>query len=178
MNLNTEDKFKKLAHHKLKISQGYLFSTKGMSLRCRKVENKKTSFYLTLKSTVAGRCVEIEKIIEERDFNDLWTKCMNKLEKIRYCVYHKNDLWEIDFFKDHNLENYFCLAEFEMEEGMLCPSFIPSFIKDNLLYEVALTDCRFSSKLLADVRYASDIYLDLKESKNEKLQVGKYSSCS
>lgn len=177
LNLETEEKFKKLAHHKAKIYQGYLFTTKGMSLRCRKVENKKTSFYLTLKSTVAGRCVEIENPIDERDFNDLWTRCMNKLEKVRYYVYDKDNLWEVDFFKDHNRENYFCLAEFEMEEGMLRPNFVPDFIKDCLIYEVELTDCRFSSKMLADIRYANDIYKDLKEPKNENLQTSKYVSC-
>lgn len=176
--MEIEDKFKKLAHHKAKISQGYLFASKGISLRCRKVENKKTSFFLTLKSTVAGRCVEVENPLEERDFKDLWTQCMNKLEKIRYFVYDKDNLWEVDFFKDHNRANYFCLAEFEMDEGLLRPNFIPDFIKDNLLYEVDLTDCRFSSKLLADIRYAADMYNNLKETKNEKLQIGKYSSRS
>lgn len=174
LNLDTEDNFRKIAHHKSKIYQGYLFATKGMSLRCRKTENKKTSFCLTLKSTVSGRCVEIENSIEERDFNDLWTQCMNKLEKIRYYVYNKDDLWEVDFFKDHNRDNYFCLAEFEMDEGMLCPKIVPEFIKNELIYEVELTDCRFSSKMLADIRYAKNIYADLK---NEKIQIGKHASC-
>jgi len=178
LNLDTENKFKIIAHHKATISQGYLFATKGISLRCRKVENKKTSFYLTLKSSVGGRCVEIENPIDARDFNDLWTQCMNKLEKIRYFVYDKDKLWEIDFFKDHNHGNYFCLAEFEMEEGMFRPKNIPDFIKEDLLYEVELTDCRFSSKLLADIRYATKIYSDIKDSKNEKLQIGKHTSRS
>jgi CYTH domain-containing protein len=84
---------------------------------------------------------------------------MNKLEKIRYFIPDKKDqVWEVDFFKDHRNKTYFCLAEFEMPEGQLTPDFLPSYIKDNLIYEVALTDCRFASKLLADVRYASDLY--------------------
>jgi len=172
---DTEKKFQKLAENKVLILQGYLFSSKGTSLRLRKMKNK---HYLTLKSSVNGRVVEIENQIDERDFNDLWTQCMNKLEKIRYIVPDKQgQIWEIDFFKDHNEYNYFALAEFEMEEGQLRPKNIPDFIKEDLLYEVELTDCRFSSKLLADIRYATKLYNDIKESKNEKLQIGKYSSC-
>lgn len=171
LDLNTEEKFEKLAESKNPILQGYLFSSKGTSLRLRKMKNK---HYLTLKSTVNGRVVEIENQIDERDFNDLWTQCMNKLEKIRYIVSDKHgQQWEIDFFKDHNGVNYFALAEFEMPEGQLAPLFVPRFIKENLLFEVPLTDCRFASKLLADIRYASDIYKLIKDSHNgTTLQTG------
>lgn len=170
LNLDTEEKFQNLAESKVLILQGYLFFSKGTSLRCRKVKNK---HYLTLKSTVNGRVVEIESQIDERDFNDLWTQCMNKLEKIRYIVPDKqNQIWEIDFFKDHNGINYFALAEFEMPEGQLAPGFMPRFIRENLLFEVPLTDCRFASKLLADIRYASDLYKLVKEFTNEKVQTG------
>jgi CYTH domain-containing protein len=163
LNLNTEDFFRKKSVNKIIIWQGYLFASKGSSLRCRKVESKmKMSFYLTLKSSVNGRVVEIENQIDERDFNDLWTQCMNKLEKFRYIITdNKNNTWEVDFFKDHNLQNYFCLAEFEMPEGQSQPAFLPPFIKDNLIYEVPLTDCKFSSKLLADIRHANKLYKEL-----------------
>lgn len=168
LSLDTEDKFCKLSENKVIILQGYLFSSKGTSLRLRKMKNK---HYLTLKSSVNGRVVEIENQIDERDFNDLWTQCMNKLEKIRYMVSDKFDnVWEVDFFKDHNGTNYFALAEFEMPEGQLSPTYIPKFIRDNLLFEVPLTDCRFASKLLADIRYASDLYRVLRDSTNEKVQ--------
>jgi CYTH domain-containing protein len=168
LDLNTEEKFQKLAESKNPILQGYLFFSKGTSLRCRKTRSK---HYLTLKSTINGRVVEIENQIDERDFNDLWTQCMNKLEKIRYIVPDKQgQIWEVDFFKDHNSVNYFALAEFEMPEGQMAPAFMPRFIRENLLFEVPLTDCRFASKLLADIRYASDIYKLIKESTHEKLQ--------
>jgi CYTH domain-containing protein len=164
----TEEKFAKIAESKILILQGYLFSSKGSSLRCRKAKNK---HYLTLKSNVNNRVVEIEKQIDERDFNDLWTQCMNKLEKLRYNVPDKQgQIWEIDFFKDHTGNNYFCLAELEMPEGQLAPMFMPKFIKEDLLFEVPLTDCRFASKMLADIRYASDLYKLIKESTNEKIQ--------
>src|SRR5581483_11864739 len=127
--------------------------------------------YLTLKSNVNNRVVEIENQIEERDFNDLWTQCMNKLEKIRYVITDKcGQKWEIDFFKDHNGSNYFCLAELEMPEGQKTPLFVPKFIRENLIFEVPLTDCRFASKLLADIRYSNDLYKLFKESTNEKIQ--------
>ena len=165
---STEEKFQKLAESKVLILQGYLFFSKGASLRCRKAKNK---YYLTFKSNVNGRVVEIENQIDERDFNDLWLQCMNKLEKIRYLVPdQQGQIWEIDFFKDHNGINYFCLAELEMPEGQRTPKFMPKFIKENLVFEVPLTDCRFASKLLADIRYASDLYKLIKESTNEKIQ--------
>lgn len=156
LNLNTEDKIRQIAESKISILQGYLFFSKGTSLRCRKAKNK---HYLTLKSNVNGRVVEVENQIEERDFNDLWTQCMNKLEKTRYLVPDKaNQTWEVDYFKDHKGETYFCLAEIEMPEGQASPKLIPNFIKTNLVLEVPLTDCRFASKLLADIRYAHDLY--------------------
>lgn len=164
---DTEDKFRKLAESKAHIMQGYLFFSKGTSLRLRRIKNK---YYLTLKSTVNGRVVEVENQIDERDFNDLWTQCMNKLEKIRYFLSDAhNQIWEVDYFKDHNGNNYFCLAELEMPEDQQKPNYVPIFIRDNLLFEVPLTDCRFASKLLADVRYATDIYKQIKESTNEKV---------
>jgi CYTH domain-containing protein len=167
---DTEERYQKLAESKTWILQGYLFSNKGTSLRLRKMKNK---YYLTLKSNVNGRVVEIENQIDERDFNDLWPQCMNKLEKVRYVVRDKqNQSWEIDFFKDHNGVNYFALAELEMPEGQLAPALVPRFIKENLLFEVPLTDCRFASKLLADVRYANDLYKIIKDSSHETLQVG------
>ena len=166
---DTEEDFKNRAVTKGFIWQGYLFSSKGSSVRLRKLQGcrvSKVTHYLTLKSSVNGRVVEIENTINERDFNDLWTQCMNKLEKIRYVIPDKKEkIWEIDFFKDHNKENYFCLAEFEMPEDQLQPEFMPNWIKDILLYDVPLTDCRFSSKLLADVRYANDIYKELRNGK-------------
>lgn len=168
---DTENYFSKLAEDKLHISQGYLIASRGVSLRFRKSYSnpaKKINYCLTFKYNVAGgRVIEIEKKVEERDFNDLWPQCLNKLHKIRYLVrdMHKQ-LWEIDFFKDHNEQTYFAMAEFEMPEGKLKPDHIPKFITDNLVYEVALTDSRFASKLLGDVRYAVELLENLKKEKS------------
>jgi len=171
LRMECEEQINKLCEEKWRIQQGYLIAGKGVSLRCRKQTdrlNKRISYTLTFKCTVAsGRVVEIEKKLVERDFVDLWPLCLNKVEKIRCVVFDKShEMWEIDFFKDHNQHTYFAMAEFEMAEGKLQPDVIPSFINENLLYEVALTDCRFASKLLGDVRYALDLYANLKELKN------------
>jgi len=170
--LECEDQINRLAEEKWKIQQGYLMAGKGVSLRCRKQAdrlNKRISYSMTFKATVAsGRVVEIEKRLDERDFNDLWPQCLNKVEKVRCIVYDKaHNMWEVDFFKDHNQQTYFAMAEFEMPEGKMYPDNIPPFIKSNLLHEVALTDSRFASKLLGDVRYALDLYSNVKGLKNE-----------
>lgn len=145
-----------------------------MVLRLRKflIKNgfgrKKWEFYLTLKSNIKNRVVEIENEIDKRDFDDLWSVCLNKFEKVRYfCPDKCGQIWEVDFFKDHNGKSYFCLAELEMPEGQKEPKHIPNFIKNNLLYTVPLTSCEFSSKLLACPKYAIEMY-DLCMKKNCK----------
>lgn len=169
--MECEEQIIKLAEQVWRFHQGYLMIGKGTSLRIRKQEhhlNKKITYTLTFKSTAAnGRVIEIEKRLDDRDFNDMWPQCFNKVEKIRCVVYDKNhEMWEIDFFKDHNQQTYFAMAEFEMPEGKIQPDNIPKFIANNLLHEVALTDCRYASKLLGDVRYALNLYSTLKEIKN------------
>lgn len=171
LHLECEDQITKMAEQTFRIHQGYLMTGKGTSLRIRKQAdrlNRKITYTMTFKSTAAtGRVIEIEKRLDERDYNDMWPQCFNKVEKIRCVVYDKNhEMWEIDFFKDHNQQTYFAMAEFEMPEGKLQPDNIPPFIGNNLLHEVALTDCRYASKLLGDVRYALDLYSNLKEMKN------------
>jgi len=190
LRLNCETMMCEMAKNHLRIHQGYMMASKGMSLRLRKCQEgkvviprlpapcplfleqagEKPKHYMTFKCSCNGganRVVEIEKKIDERDFNDLWPQCMNKLTKLRYVVRdEKKQVWEIDFFKTHDNTNYFALAEFEMPEGQTAPDFMPSFIKSNMLHEVSLTDCRFSSKLLGDVRYASDLYQSLEDKNN------------
>jgi CYTH domain-containing protein len=170
LNLCKEKEFKEIAQDKVLIRQGYLLSSKGIALRCRESINHKTEYYFTFKLTSnKGRSIEIEKKIDQRDFNDLWESALNKLEKIRYYIQDsEKQLWEVDFFKDHNKENYFCMAELEMPEGQLKPKFIPKFIEKNLLYEVELKDNRFSSKMIADIKYAIELYQQLRN-KNDRL---------
>lgn len=179
LNPACESSISKIAKNSLKLSQGYLMVSRGISLRVRKVKNHKTKYYMTFKSSVnCGRVVEIEKKIDQRDFLDLWDQALNKLEKVRYLVKDKSyQIWEIDFFKDHNNETYFCLAELEMPENQVKPISVPSFITENLLYDVLLTDSRFSSKLLSDVRYSINLLKSIKGERND-LQTSKKSTCS
>jgi CYTH domain-containing protein len=138
------------------ICQGYLIATRGITVRVRSLSDARCpdQFYFTLKVSTNGRVVEIENPIDRRDFNDLWDICLNKLEKTRYKLNGKYKGWEIDFFRDHDNQTYFVMAECEMPEGQVRPVEVPQQIKDALLYEVPLNDVRFSSKLLSDVRYA------------------------
>jgi CYTH domain-containing protein len=150
-----------------------LVASRGVSLRIRKSQQGKVSggvftetsspcYTTTFKCNGGSRVVEIEKKIDERDFTDLWPLCLNKLEKYRYVLKDQElNTWEIDFFKDHHNDTYFAMAELEMPEGQISPNIIPEFISNNLIYEVPLTDCRFSSKLLGDVRYAINLHKSL-----------------
>jgi CYTH domain-containing protein len=114
------------------------------------------------KQKVKGRVIEIQKKISRRDFEDLWSVSMGKLEKVRYNLVYGSAIWEVDFFKDDS-ETYFALAEIEMPESQLKPDFIPGIITSNLIYEVARSDDRFASKRLADVNYARKLYLKIVE---------------
>lgn len=165
LDISCSEKFLKLKKCKLlDVRQGYLMTGKGMSLRFRSVINKKknkNSYFMTFKCNEGSRIVEIEKKIDERDFNDMWKNCMNKVYKTRIVLQG----WEIDFFKDHDGNDYFVMAEFEMPEGQEKPENIPLFISQNLVFEVPLNDTRFSSKMISDVRHAKDLYNTLTKEK-------------
>ena len=167
IDINCEAAVNKLSTDQLEISQGYLIATRGITCRVRKSvrrRGKKSEFFFTLKVNTAGRVIEIEKNLDERDFNDLWDIALNKLEKIRYIVKHDGIIWELDFFKDYRNETYMAVAEIEMPEGQLEPNSLPDIVKNNLIFKVPLNDSRFSNKLLASERYVVEL---LKEIKNE-----------
>jgi len=156
--------FKDAADSVFLCRQAYLAFSKGMSARVREsiVLHQKPKYRFCFKQKVGGRVVEIEKKIDRRDFDDLWSVALNRLEKIRYNLYFEPDyLWEVDFFKDKEHQTYFALAEHEMPEGQIEPDFMPEVISANLLYTPNIDDNRFSSKRLADVRYATRLLDDL-----------------
>lgn len=162
LRLGCEEAAARIAARKDHIQQGYLISSKG-TLRFRKKGHKKPVYFMTFKhSAPSGRVIEIEKEIDQRDFTEIWPSCINRLEKLRYFMEDAQEsVWEVDFFRDHNNETYFALAEFEMPEGMVKPETLHPFVKEQLIYAVPATDSRFSSKALADVRYAQDLYKTL-----------------
>lgn len=159
-----EEYFKEHCEKHFVIQQGYLAFSKGMTCRVRSSRQGLASvkWFLTFKQKVRNRVIEVEKRLDDRDGNDLWSVCVGRLKKDRYAICDEDaadngkfGVWEVDFFKKGNL--YFVLAEVELAEGS--PRIAsPDFIKDNLLYEVPLTDDRFSNKRLGDVEYATSIY--------------------
>lgn len=168
LDSNCESDVHKLSIEQMDIAQGYLIATRGITVRVRKAarrSNSKTNYYFTLKVNTAGRVIEIEQDLDERDFRNLWDIALNKLEKVRYIVKNKKDVWEMDFFKDYKNETYMAVAEIELPEGKEGPDTLPNIVKDNIIYEVPLTDNRFSNKLLGDARYAAELFQEIKENK-------------
>jgi len=149
-----------LSSEQYSISQGYLIATRGITTRIRKSVKKSNgseSYYFTLKVNTAGRCVEVETKLDQRDFNDLWLLALNQLEKVRYIVKHGKNTWELDFFKDYKNQTYMAVAEVELPEDQMEPDTIPDIVKRNMLFKVPLTDNRFSNKLLSNAKYAAEL---------------------
>lgn len=185
LNLKCESNFKNCSIFLKKyfLHQGYLAFSKGTTLRLRSSQEYKYKNFgsmnqfedypdpeikrkLCFKQKVNGRVIEIEKKIDERDFNDLWNNCLNKVQKERYVYETSSVCWDIDFFK-HNNQTYFAMAECEMPENMIEPETIPDIISQNLLYAVSLDDPQFSTKRLACLVYAKKMYKKLKNAKKE-----------
>lgn len=143
------------------ICQGYLIRDKDITCRVRYSVNSfgEHEYKMTVKREVDGRVIEIETVIDVRDFNDLWSVCKGKLQKIR--VYIED--WEIDFFLDHDGDVYFVLAEHEMPEGQEVPSGMTAFVRDRLLFEVPKGDDRFSNRKLGKINYATDLLVNLRK---------------
>lgn len=169
----TEDQLHAICKEHKIIEQGCILHGPGSYLRIRKSScNNLNDWYMTFKQKDADRTIEIENKIEERDANDLWKRCYWTLKKDRY-VYEENEQkWEIDLFKNDQ-KIYFILAEIELEENSIRPKKIPHMLKKHLLFEVPLTDDRFSNKRLGNVEYAEKLYnqmISLNNSSNKLLR--------
>jgi CYTH domain-containing protein len=148
---------------KQNIEQGYLAFSKGMTCRVRKINNsgKGTEYFFTFKQKVDGRVVEIETSLNQRDGKDLWNSCISKLRKDRHKLVDGKNTWDIDLFYNESDFCYFILAEVELPEGADRPKKLPDLLKKKVIYEVPLTDDRFSNKRLGDAFYAMDLYKKL-----------------
>lgn len=168
---DSEQEISKSCSEQYFISQGYLIATRGITVRVRKSVKKSNGvekYYFTLKANAGGRCVEIEKNIDKRDFDDLWSLSLNQLEKIRYIIKDDKNVWELDFFKDYSGKTYMAVAEIELPEDQESPNRILEIVEKNLIYKVPLTDTRFSNKFLSNAKYAVDLVKEIqKEMKNE-----------
>lgn len=176
----------------LDIEQGYLNIGVGTATRIRKAVRKSSSvagnpdWYFTFKQKIEGRdgVIEIETRIDEKDAIPLWNVCVNKLKKRRYSYENRvrKEKYDIDFFIDANGENYFILAEVEMpQQKENIPNsreyldasklrnevnlHLPEWLRNQVLYEVELTDGRFSNTRLSDCAYARKLYQKIRESK-------------
>lgn len=157
LKLDSEAQFEAIAKP-LHIWQGYPCALRGMTVRVRKIfDGSDTSFVFTYKNNTGIRVIEIEQEIDERDYNDLWGQSLVRFEKVRYKYATPYKGWEVDFFKDHDGKTYFAMAECEMPEGQTAPDKFPTLVKNNLVFAVPSLDERFSSKLLADPRYAKKL---------------------
>jgi len=164
---DTEKQFAAVARP-LHIWQGYPTAVRGMTVRIRRVNDGNKDCYLfTYKNNVGSRVVEIETPIDLRDFNDLWNQCLVRMEKVRYKYGNPYKGWEVDFFKDHHNHTYFAMAECEMPEGQKQPNYIPTLVQQHLIYAVPAGDERFSSKMIADPRYAKKLLEEVRDKKTK-----------
>lgn len=142
------------------IEQGYIDFGESFSNRVRC--SNSTDWVFTFKKNVGDRVVEIETTLDEKDAQSLWSICKNKLKKTRYCIENNGVTWELDlFYNDDGL--YLVMAEVEMPEGGQRPSSVPTFLNKYILYEVPLTDLRFSNTKLSDIEHVNRIYSSFKQ---------------
>lgn len=175
LNLEAEQLFKPRALRMHRIKQGYLSFSDSVFFQSTRIRSKNTlspglgwdkfEFTFTYKQEVNKEIIELEQSIEKEDFDKLWNlngfRCFNKLIKTRFDCYFDGFLWEIDAFQNETRETYFLMAEHEMPAGQEKPANIPPIIFDNLLFQVPKEDARFSSKNLADVEAAVQLYTEL-----------------
>ncbi len=154
------------------IDQGYVGVAEGTATRIRRLRAVDPQKYrnsdfdhwiLTFKQQVGARVVEIETEVDRRDGEDLWSVCTRRVCKVRYYFPANDKTWELDLFKTENDHIYFVLAEVELPEGSSRPTDMPEFLRKYVIYEVGLTDSRFSNKKLGDVRYTTDLYQRIKQ---------------
>jgi len=160
-----DEELQKLCSWSREIQQGYLAVSDDMNLRVRHSIHpmKDGDWVLTFKQKIAGRQIEVEQELELRDGMDLWEVSTRKLKKVRHLFPDGRIKWELDLFFGPDL--YFAMMEVEVDEGAPRPDLPESleFLKKHILYEVPLTDDRFSNKNLGDVSFATDLYNKYKE---------------
>jgi len=144
-------------HNILEIEQGYLAKTDGMNARVRRVRTEDhEEWFTTLKQKVGQKTVEIETEISSIDGNLLMGVADRKVTKSRHEFHAGEHKWEVDVFYK-GTEIYFLMAEVEVDEQEPKPG-VPLFLKTHVIFEVPLTDSRFSNTKLGDMQYAISLY--------------------
>jgi CYTH domain-containing protein len=170
------EELQKLCSGYSEIQQGYLAVSDDMNLRVRHsmyYPEGEGVWVLTFKQKIMGRQIEVEQELELRDGMDLWEVSTRKLKKVRFLFADGRIVWELDLFFGPDPRSeihfhtkvYFAMMEVEVNEGAPRPDLPKSleFLKKHILYEVPLTDDRFSNKNLGDVSFATDLYQQIQQ---------------
>jgi hypothetical protein len=148
------------------ITQGY--HSRGGRVRREKIETAPPRYTFNYKITLPDQQEEeFEMPIDQASFDRTYPLCDIRLTKFRYTyvdqsVESEHLVWDVDFFTDPEGRIYFAMAECEMPEGMDRPTRSQPFIDRFRLYDVAKGDRRFTSKKLADIKYAMNLLEDIK----------------
>lgn len=131
-----DDSYKALAYHSSRISQGYICSMRGRTVRVRIRDDKG---YLTIKgpsdASGLGR-YEWEKEIPLHEAQELMKLCEpGMIDKTRYLVRSGNHIFEVDEFYGEN--EGLTLAEVELssaDEAYEKPDFIDEEVTGDVKY--------------------------------------------
>lgn len=159
------DQIAKLAKKILSLEQAYIQFGDDWNFRVRKtygIHYPEPIYHATYKHRINGRVVELQSAVEERDYFDLFSVASCILYKTRYVIPAGALKWEVDFFYDYkHTSPYFVLAEIELPEKVSRPPTIPSFIQENLLFEVPADNNDYASVNLGSIEYALKKYGEL-----------------
>jgi hypothetical protein len=116
-----------------------------------------TTDSFTYKITAAGRLIEIETVLEARDFDDLRPLTTRRIHKLRHTVVDPAGLrWDIDLLLDGEEAFYWAMAECEMPETMDAPPSIPAALRLHVAYAVPRgRQAEFSNARLSDPAHAA-----------------------
>lgn len=156
LDKSCEEEIRKISIGEFYIVQGYFaVNISRENEMYTRVRSKNDKYFFALKTKVNDRLIEVEKELDERDFKDLWLLVETSLKKIRYTIKNNKELWEIDFFKTESNQTYLAIAEVELPEGVLRPTSVPDFIKNNLIINTPLDSKVYSNYSLA--KYATSL---------------------
>jgi|TARA_R110002124_G_scaffold20997_1_gene81606 hypothetical protein len=138
------------------IRQGYL---PGDARIRRRATDDVTTDSFTCKITAAGRLIEIETVLEARDFDDLWPVTTRRVHKLRTTVVDPAGLqWDIDLLMDDADQFYWAMAECEMPETMDAPPAILAALQPHVTYAVPRDrQAEFSNARLSDPAHAASL---------------------
>lgn len=134
--LVTDDSYKRLAYDSSRITQGYICSARGRTVRVRIRDNRG---YLTIKgpSEIGGLSrYEWEKEIPLQEAMELMKLCEpGMIDKTRYLVHAGKHVFEVDEFYGEN--EGLVIAEVELEseeETYIKPDFIGQEVTGDVKY--------------------------------------------